>query len=61
MQNIPRRDIKIVIGDCNKKVGHEEIYKHVTGRNSKYLNRNDNGNKLIHFAIENMKIMSTYS
>lgn len=61
IQSTPRYDIKIVLGDFNAKVGRENIYKHITGGNSKHLTSSENGQKLIHFAIENdMKIMSTF-
>lgn len=61
LQEIPRYDIKIVVGDFNAKVGREDIYKQVTGGHSKHKESNDNGIKLIEFATEvDMKIMSTY-
>lgn len=61
IEKIPIYDIKIVLGDFNAKVGRENMYKNVTGGNSKHLVSNENGVKLIQFAVENdMTIMSTF-
>lgn len=61
VQKIPKTDLKLVIGDMNAKVGREEIYREVTGGESKHEESNDNGLRLITFAIEQkMKIMSTH-
>src|SRR5436189_2343507 len=49
---LPIHDIKIVIGDCNAKVGKEEIYKKTVGRHSKHTETNDNGQRVISFAME---------
>lgn len=57
----PRYDIKIVIGDLNAKVGREELFRDYTGGHSKHISSNDNGLRVIDFAIQNeMKIMSTF-
>lgn len=53
--------MKIILGDCNAKIGRENIYKNVTGGKSKHEISNENGKLLINFAMEqNLKIMSTY-
>ncbi|KAK9670998.1 hypothetical protein QE152_g41042 [Popillia japonica] len=53
--------LKEVIGDANAKIGREDIYRGVTGAESKHQYTNDNGLRLINFAIEmKMKIMSTH-
>lgn len=60
-ESLPRQDIKIIIGDANAKVGKEEIYKEVTGGESKHQVSNNNGERLISFATEKrMKIISTH-
>lgn len=61
IDKIPKRDVIIVVGDANAKVGREEIYREVTGGFSKHERSNDNGLRLIELALErNMKIMSTH-
>ncbi|CAH0552542.1 unnamed protein product [Brassicogethes aeneus] len=61
MNNITDGDIKIIMGDANAKIGKEDIYRNITGGESKHMKSNDNGERLISLAIEkNMKIMSTH-
>jgi endonuclease/exonuclease/phosphatase family metal-dependent hydrolase len=50
---IPSNRIQIVLGDLNAKVGKEEMFRQVTGGHSLHEETNDNGNKLIDFAIGN--------
>ncbi|KAJ3654979.1 hypothetical protein Zmor_014128 [Zophobas morio] len=60
IDKIPKRDIIIIMGDANAKVGREEIYKEIVGKHSKHEESNNNGLRLIELAIErNMKIVST--
>jgi hypothetical protein len=41
-------------------VGREEIYRGLTGRHSMHLNKNNNGQRLVYFAVEkNMVVFST--
>ncbi|XP_023311624.1 craniofacial development protein 2-like [Anoplophora glabripennis] len=57
---IPRYDLKIVLGDANAKIGKEEIYKQAIGKHSKHDKTSDNGQMLVDFAMEkNMRIKST--
>lgn len=42
-EKLPIYDIKIVMGDCNAKVGQEEMYRATVGRHSKHEITNDNG------------------
>lgn len=59
-EQLHKHDIKIVIGDCNAKIGKEDIYVGTTGRHSKHDISNDNGKRLIAFAVErSMVIRST--
>lgn len=59
--NAPDHDMKIVIGDLNAKVGRESLYEPTIGKHSLHHHSNNNGCKLIQFAVaKNMKIMGTY-
>ncbi|KAK9702451.1 hypothetical protein QE152_g29930 [Popillia japonica] len=62
IDNIPKEDILIVIGDANAKIGSEKIYGEITGEiTPQQGQRNKNGLRLIDLAIESdMKIMSTH-
>lgn len=62
VESIPRQAIIIIIlGDANANVGREDIYRGVTGGESKHKDSNENGLKLISWAIErNLRIMSTH-
>lgn len=56
----PRHDIKIIIGDLNAKVGQEEEFRPTIGTQSLQLESNDNGLRLIDFAMaKDMVISST--
>lgn len=53
-ERIPKHDLKIVlIGYCNAKVGKEPTYTVAVGKHSQHEKINDNGQRLIGFAIEN--------
>jgi len=59
--SIPHRTRKIIIGDLNAKIGKEQIFKHTIGEQNLHEISNDNGNKLISFAMsKNMTISSSY-
>uniref|UniRef100_A0A4P6DBQ5 Putative endonuclease-reverse transcriptase panstrongylus lignarius n=1 Tax=Rhodnius prolixus TaxID=13249 RepID=A0A4P6DBQ5_RHOPR len=58
--SIPSNDIKIVLGDFNAKLGQEESYRPFLGRHSLHEISNENGMRMIDFAIsKNMSIRST--
>ena len=58
--SLPSNDIKIIMGDLNAKIGKEEIYQGTIGTHSLHLRSNNNGQRLIDFAIsKNMVISST--
>ena len=57
----PRRDIKIILGDFNAKVGREDYYRPTIGKYSLHETSNDNGLRVIDFAASrNMVVSSTY-
>ncbi|XP_024882172.1 uncharacterized protein LOC112461237 [Temnothorax curvispinosus] len=57
---IPFNDIKLVVGDFNAKIGWEPIYRDVVGRHSLHSESNDNGMRVVDFAISRgMVVMST--
>ncbi|XP_025406812.1 craniofacial development protein 2-like [Sipha flava] len=59
--SIPHRTRKITIGDLNAKIGKEQIFKPTIGNHSLHEISNDNGNKLISFAMsKNMTISSSH-
>lgn len=59
--NSPARDIKIVLGDFNAKVGQETVYRQTVGINALHNTTNENGTRLVDFAVtNNMVVASTY-
>jgi len=59
-EECPKRDIKIIIGDLNVKVGQEEMYRPITRMYSLHSLSNDNGIRLLNFACsKNMVVTST--
>ncbi|KAL4143877.1 hypothetical protein QTP88_006132 [Uroleucon formosanum] len=58
--SILHRTRKIIIGDLNAKIGKEQIFKPTIGEHSLHEISNDNGSKLISFALsKNMTISSS--
>jgi hypothetical protein len=57
----PSRDIKIILGDLNAKIGREVYYRPTIGKYSLHENSNENGSLVIDFAASrNMVVSSTY-
>jgi hypothetical protein len=57
----PKRDIKIILGDFNAKIGREVYYRPTIGKYSLHENSNENGTHVIDFAASrNMVVSSTY-
>ncbi|VVC27148.1 Endonuclease/exonuclease/phosphatase,Reverse transcriptase domain [Cinara cedri] len=57
---LPGHCIKLLLGDMNAQVGKENAYKATIGKHSLHDRSNDNGIRLINFAIsKNMVISST--
>lgn len=57
----PRHDIKMIVGDMNAKVGREEIYRPTIGQHSIHETSNNNGVRLVDYAVSrNMTVSSTF-
>jgi len=60
VNQIARSDIKIILGDFNAKFGKETLYKPTIGNESLHNETNNNGIKMIQFAISNgLNVRST--
>jgi len=59
--SLPRYCIKLTVGDFNAQVGKEFMFRPIIGKESLHDTSNDNGSKLINFAISReLVISSTY-
>jgi hypothetical protein len=57
----PKNDVKIVLGDFNPKIGQDDAFKPTTRNNSAHETSNDNGIRVVDFAVsKNMVISSSY-
>ena len=60
VNQISRSDIKIILGDFNAKFGKESIYKPAIGNESLHNGTNNNGIKVIQFAVsKGFNVIST--
>ncbi|KAI5737941.1 hypothetical protein M8J77_000982 [Diaphorina citri] len=60
LDSFNRYGAKILMGDMNAKLGHEVMYKPVLGNHSLHENSNENGIRLLEFALsKNMFVKST--
>lgn len=57
--NAPTRDIKIVLGDFNAKIGREAVYYPNVGKHSRHQTTNENGTRLVDFAVSNNMVVSS--
>jgi endonuclease/exonuclease/phosphatase family metal-dependent hydrolase len=59
IDQIPKSDTILVLGDANAKLGKEDIYKEVSGKHTLHELSNRNGEMLLEFAIgNNQTVMS---
>ena len=59
-QECSKRDVQIIIGDLNAKIGQEEIHRPIFGKYGFHTLSNDNDIRLINFACsKNMVVAST--
>jgi exonuclease III len=57
---LPNNKVKIILGDYNAKIGQEPFFSPTIGKNILHTNSNDNGSRLVNFAItRNMVISNT--
>ena len=54
--HFPKYHMKILIGDCNAKVGRQNIFKPTIGQESLHQYSNDNGVRLVNFATSKILI-----
>jgi len=56
----PKYHMKMLLGDCNAKVGRENSFKPTIGEESLHQDSNDNGVRLVNFATsQNLVVKST--
>jgi len=59
LDNIPRENIKIVVGDFNAQVGRENIFKPIVGKESLHQESNNNGMRLISLCTDKGLVISS--
>jgi exonuclease III len=58
---IPRNDIKIILGDFNAKIGKDVMYRPAIGTHSRHETNNENGQRIVDFTSgKNICISSMY-
>ena len=59
LDHFPKYDMKILLGDFNAKVGRENIFKPTIGNESLHQDSNDNGVRIVNFAMsQNLVVKS---
>lgn len=59
--NIPKNNVKILLGDFNAQVGKEKKFKNIVGEYPAHLRTNRNGERLINMCkMFQLKLMSTH-
>jgi hypothetical protein len=58
-EEIPQHDVRMIMGDFNAKVGKEIMYRKTAGTQSLHEVCNDNGLRLIDFAVGNDMVVSS--
>jgi exonuclease III len=58
-EECPKRDVKIIIGDLNAKIGQEDLYRPIIEKYSLHTLSNDNGIRLINFACSKNKVVAS--
>lgn len=57
---LPKYDLRIVLGDANAKIGKESLWDKVAGKHSLHEVTNENGLRLLSFSeVMNLKVVST--
>ena len=55
----PKYDVKIILGDFNAKIGKDPNYADITGLNSLHDQSNNNGERIIDFAVSKSLVVSS--
>jgi exonuclease III len=60
VDNTPKSDTVIILGDLNTRLGKEDAYRGVTGQYTLHQNTSGNGELLCEFVVlNNMTVMNT--
>ncbi|XP_039278798.1 craniofacial development protein 2-like [Nilaparvata lugens] len=59
VDEIAHHDVKILLGDLNAKIGREERFQSVIGKESLHSESNDNGRRVIDLAVRKDMIISS--
>jgi exonuclease III len=58
-EKCPGRDVKIIIGDLNAKIGREDIYRPINAKYSGHTKSNDNGIRVINYVSSRNLVIGT--
>jgi hypothetical protein len=56
---LPNNKVKIILRDFNGKIGQEPFFSLTIGKNSLHTNLNDNGSRLVNFAMARNMVISS--